>query len=207
MHPMFVLSQVYRAYAMTQSFTWWMSTKTIIGSRWYRPLISCLRRKTWLVKCQVSSPRQWFGVPTGRETEQGFQKGEVVFVQSASVISLSFLYCIFADFDRICLLHIWTKGSLQSIMQYTQNIQYTQYVVWQHIVSILATQSIYSLARLATLPPKTKFLQERGSISGLEANHTISYYDLLIHFFWRLSLLCSVVKCQEQSVFNSWMVK
>ena len=84
--PMFVLSQVYRAYAMTQSFTWWISTKIIKRSRWYQPLSSCLRRKTWLVKCQVSSPRQWFGVPTGRETEQGFQKGEVVIVQSASVI-------------------------------------------------------------------------------------------------------------------------
>ena len=25
----------------------------------------------------------------------------------------------------------------------------------------------------------------------------------LYHFFWRLSLLCSVVKCQNESVFNS----
>lgn len=63
-------------------------------------------------------------------------------------------------------------------------------------MSILATQSIYSPARLAILPPKTKFLQERGSISGLEANHTMTY---LYPFFWRLSLLCSVVKCQNHS--------
>ena len=60
----------------------------------YQPLSSCLRRKTWLVKCQVSSPRQWFGIPTGRETEQGFQKGEVVIVQSASVICWFWQNCL-----------------------------------------------------------------------------------------------------------------
>ena len=69
-----------------QCFTWWMSTKAIKASTRYQPLTSCLCRKAWLVKCQVSSPRRWFGVPTARE--QGFQRVK----RSVSNSHPSFLY-------------------------------------------------------------------------------------------------------------------
>ena len=105
-----------------------MSTKAIKGSTRYQPLTSCLRRKAWLVKCQVSSPRRWFGVPT--EREQGFQKGEAVSVQSSSVISLSFLYYIFADFDRICLLHR-QKEAWRALY----NTQYAIYNIFMNNIS------------------------------------------------------------------------